>query len=36
VLSVDFQLPPRIPEITISGSTLGSDGAPLANVSVTL
>lgn len=36
VLSVDFQLPPRIPAITISGSTLDNDGAPLANVSVTL
>ena len=35
-LSVEFQLPARLPEISLAGTTITSEGRPLGKVSVTL
>lgn len=35
-ISVDFQLPPRIPEVIFEGSTIAPDGSVVANVSLSL
>jgi hypothetical protein len=35
-LSVDFMLPPRIPETTVTGATVGVDGAPIPGASIAL
>jgi hypothetical protein len=34
--SIEFQLPPRLPEITVSGRTVSPDGAPIQGVSLFL
>ena len=34
--SIEFQLPPRIPEVKISGTTVRPDGTPIPGVSVSL
>jgi hypothetical protein len=36
VASIDFQLPRRIPEIKISGRTVGPEGMPIPGVSLSL
>jgi hypothetical protein len=35
-LSVDFMLPPRIPETTVTGATVGVDGVPIPGASIAL
>src|SRR3954447_22557795 len=35
-VSIDFRLPPRIPEVTISGRTVGPDGTPMPSVDISL
>jgi len=34
--SIEFQLPPRLPEITVSGRTVSPDGTPIQGVSLFL